>query len=174
MRILTWDKKNNAIGIWVQYLVHTKIIKEWSIYFKLGQLYLLKSHSNSFEFDITAVMCTSTSRCTHMCGWGAKSVTILRIGTGKSLSEAHNMLRKSCVRRLFWMSKQKQKSACVHNMFWACNFMYWTCNLTFRTLNLLSTCCELLTKIYLYYCTGAGAEKCACGCSRNPRNLQFW
>ena len=59
MRILTWDKQNNAIGIWV----HTKIIREWSIHFKLGPLYLLKSHFDFFECDCYLV-------CVHMCGSG--------------------------------------------------------------------------------------------------------
>ena len=40
------------------------------------------------------------------------------------------MVRTCCVRKLFWMSKQK--TICVHNMFSTCSelasFVYWTCN----------------------------------------------
>ena len=73
--------------------------------------------------------------------------------TGKYLSEAHNILRTCCVQILFWMSKQKQKT-------WNCNLrtccvqkLFFVFVLTFRTIsvhNMFSTCCELLTKIYLY------------------------
>ena len=44
--------------------------------------------------------------------------------------QAQNMGRTCCVHKLFWMSKQKQKTICVHNMFSPCSelvvFMYWT------------------------------------------------
>ena len=44
--------------------------------------------------------------------------------------QAQNMRRTCCVHKLFWMSKQKQKTICVHNMFSPCSelvvFMYWT------------------------------------------------
>ena len=36
--------------------------------------------------------------------------------------QAQNIGRTCCVQKLFWMSKQKQKTICVHNMFWACSF----------------------------------------------------
>ena len=76
--------------------------------------------------------------------------------TGKSLSEAlifastnptiwrqivhwitssvheNSKLIKCCVHKLFWMSKQKQKTICVHNMFSTCSelgiFIYWSRN----------------------------------------------
>ena len=81
---------------------------------------------------------------------------VLHSGTGKSLSEAfilkstipqydkncsliyqfntwkqqaQKMGRTWCVQKLFWMSKQKQKTIFVHNMFSPCSelvvFMYW-------------------------------------------------
>ena len=41
-----------------------------------------------------------------------------------------NKGRTSCAHKLFWMSKQKQKTIFVHNMFSSCSelvvFMYWT------------------------------------------------
>ena len=44
--------------------------------------------------------------------------------------QAQNMRRTCCVHKLFWMSKQKQKTIFVHNMFSPCSepvvFMYWT------------------------------------------------
>ena len=48
-------------------------------------------------------------------------------------SRAQNMGRTCCVHKfLFWMSKQKQKTICVRNIFFPCSelgiFMYWTCN----------------------------------------------
>ena len=43
--------------------------------------------------------------------------------------QAQNIWRTCCVHKLFWMSKQKQKSICVHNMFSPCSelvvFLYW-------------------------------------------------
>ena len=71
--------------------------------------------------------------------------------TGKSLSEPPNMLRTCCVQRLFWMSKQKTwncklRTCCEQKLF----FVFV---LIFRTIfvhNMFPTCCELLTKIYLY------------------------
>ena len=62
------------------------------------------------------------------------------------LSSEHveNMLRTSCVHKLFWMSKQKEKTICVHNMFSKCSelgiFMYWTGN----SMNNLSPYCGLV------------------------------
>ena len=44
--------------------------------------------------------------------------------------QGQNMGRTCCVHKLFWMSKQKQKTICVHNMFSPCSelavFMYST------------------------------------------------
>ena len=58
--------------------------------------------------------------------------------------QAQNMGTTCCVQKLFWMSKQKQKTICVHNMFSPCSelgiFMYWSCNL----MNNLSWCCGLV------------------------------
>ena len=43
--------------------------------------------------------------------------------------QAQNMGRTCCVQKLFWMSNQKQKTICVHNMSSQCSelvvFMYW-------------------------------------------------
>ena len=54
------------------------------------------------------------------------------------------MLRTCCVHKVFWMSKQKQKTICVHNMFLTCSelgiFMYWTRN----SMNNLSSYCGLV------------------------------
>ena len=58
--------------------------------------------------------------------------------------QAQNMGRTCCVHKLFWMSKQKRKAICVHNMFSPCSelgiFMYWTCN----SMNNLSSYCGLV------------------------------
>ena len=55
--------------------------------------------------------------------------------------QAQNMGRTCCVHKLFWMSKQKQKTICVHNMFFPCFelavLMYWA-DKTMH--NLLSYC----------------------------------
>ena len=44
--------------------------------------------------------------------------------------QAQNMGRTCCVQKMFWMSKQNQKTIFVHNMFSPCYelvvFMYWT------------------------------------------------
>ena len=44
--------------------------------------------------------------------------------------QAQNMGRTCCVQKLFWMSKQKEKTIFVQNMFSPCSelvvFMYWT------------------------------------------------
>ena len=41
--------------------------------------------------------------------------------------QAQNMERTCCAHKLFWMSKQKQKTIFVHKMFWGCSFhvMNW-------------------------------------------------
>ena len=58
--------------------------------------------------------------------------------------QAQNIGRTCCGHKLFWMSKQKQKTICVHNMFSPSSelgiFMYWTCNL----MNNLSSYCGLV------------------------------
>ena len=55
--------------------------------------------------------------------------------------QAQNMGRTCWVHELFWMSKRKQKTICVHRMFSQLGtFMYWTCN----SMNNLSSYCGLV------------------------------
>ena len=36
--------------------------------------------------------------------------------------QAQSIRGTFCVHKLFWISKQKQKTICIHNKFWACSF----------------------------------------------------
>ena len=71
--------------------------------------------------------------------------------------QAQNMGITCCVQKLFWMSKQKQKTICVHNMFSPCSelvvFMYWTgksMNNLLSYVGLVDEKIRASDKVYLY------------------------